>query len=493
MWFVKHYLSEQRQFRKPRFYALGLVAVLAVVLPSITTFAALITTDRYIVRDGEVIAEDQYVSSTAANVEGTIDGDLTIFSGSLTITGEVTGSVIVFSVGSVTVAEGAVIGGSLQGTAGSLRVSGTVGSDVFVGAASIVIDPTGEIGRDVMGFGGALTIRGDVARDVRGRTMRTEISGDVGGDVDIATQGLDVTESARIEGDVLYRSPSDADIDEGAQISGGITRLPTRGNFIYGVILSLATVVSFLGFLVAGIVALWLFRTSSSRAIGSILRKPIRSFLVGLVTVIVFPALVLVLAMTLVGLPLAIVGVLIAGIAFIIGPVPAVTALGNRVLVNRGGLFGAFVVGAVLWRLGIWLIPVVGGFVYLIALVWGIGAWVMGFAAARRADETPPALLPASMIVKDEIPEGWVAPLAPQPTPKPAPEPERVAIPDVDHDTDVTSREDTPAADIDADDVGRVDSKPPAEPSDSTAPPTGESSSNDDAPPDADNWGLPRR
>ncbi len=39
-----------------------------------------------------------------------------------------------------------------------------------------------------------------------------------------------------------------------------------------------------------------------------------------------------------------------------VGAVPAVTALGNLVLVRRGGLFGAFLVGAVLWRLGIWLL-----------------------------------------------------------------------------------------------------------------------------------------
>ena len=42
MWFVKHYLSNRRSTPKPRFYALGLVAVLAVMLPTMTTFAALI-------------------------------------------------------------------------------------------------------------------------------------------------------------------------------------------------------------------------------------------------------------------------------------------------------------------------------------------------------------------------------------------------------------------------------------------------------------------
>ncbi len=413
MWFVKHSPSDRQALSKTRYFAVGAVAVLAVLLPSLTSFAALVTTDRYIVREDDTVTEDQYVAATSGQIEGVVEGDVIIFSGSLTITGEVTGSVTVFSVGNVTLAEGGRIGGSLKGTAGSLRVAGTVDSDVFVAAASVLIDPTGVVGRDVMAFGGALTVDGDVGRDVRGRMLRTTIAGSVDGDVDIATQGLNIESGALVGGDVLYRSPSGADIDPSAQITGTVTRLPTRGNFIYGVILSLATIISFLGFLVAGFVALWLLRGSGSRAVGSILAKPIRSFLVGLVTVIVFPAAVVILAMTLVGLPLAAIGVLIGGIAFIIGPVPAVTALGNRILWNRGGLFGAFVIGAVLWRVGIWLIPVVGGFLYLVGVVWGVGAWVMGLAAARVGDPTPAALLPPSLIVQDEIPPDWEPPLAP--------------------------------------------------------------------------------
>lgn len=479
MWFVKHYPYRRRFSRKPRFYALGVVGILAVLVPAVSTFGALVTTDRYIVREGDTVTEDQYVTATSGQVEGVIDGDLTIFSGSLTITGEVKGSVTVFSVGSVKIAEGARIGGSLRGTSGSLQVAGTVSDDVFLGAVSLVIDPSGEVGRDIMAFGGALTVRGEVVRDVRGRTMRTVISGDIGGDVDIATQGLDVTGEASIGGDILYRSPGEADIDGNAQIEGTVTRLPTRGNFLYGVILSLATVVTFLGFLVAGIVSLWLLRTSSSRAVGIILRRPIRSFLIGLATVIAFPAAILILAMTLVGLPLAAIGVLIGGVAFIIGPVPAVTALGNRILVNRGGLFGAFIVGAVLWRLGIWLIPVVGGFLYLIGFVWGIGAWVMGLAAARRGDPTPAALLPASMIVQEEIPPDWEPPLAPQ---------RASELPESDSELELELR---PAS--------QQEPQEPQEELSEKAPPedrpsTGDQEdgdSDDDSPGETDSWGLP--
>jgi hypothetical protein len=93
--------------------------------------------------------------------------------------------------------------------------------------------------------------------------------------------------------------------------------------------------------------------------------------------------------------------------------VPAVTAFGNRILVRRGGLFGAFLVGAVLWRLGIWLIPYVGVVIYVLGMVWGIGGWVLGAMATRRSDPIPAALLPASIAARGDTTPEWEPPLAP--------------------------------------------------------------------------------
>jgi cytoskeletal protein CcmA (bactofilin family) len=386
--------------------------MLAVGLPSLVTFGALVTTDRYIVAEGAVISEDQYVTAMSGVVEGTIDGNLTIFAGDLTITGTVTGSVTVFSAGSVTLADGGSIGGSLNGSSFDLTVAGTVGSDVFYSAGSVVISETGTVQRDAITFAGTSRVHGSVARDVRGRSIRTTVDGDVDGDLDVAVQSLSVGPTAVIGGDILYRSAADADISPGATIDGTITKLPAQGNFLYGLILSVANVVGFLGFVVAGLVVFWLLRGTSARAVGVILTRPFASLGAGIVAVIALPLLIGLLAITLVGIPVAVVLLAIGVAAFIIGPVPAVTALGNRILVRRGGLFGALIVGAVVWRLGIWLIPYVGVVMYVLGLVWGIGGWVMGALAARRADPVPAALIPAAVLAADDD-LTWEPPLAP--------------------------------------------------------------------------------
>lgn len=421
MWFVTHSRSDIHQPATTKVAALAVVAVLVVLVQGVAGFGALVTTDRYIVTEDERIAEDQYVTSTSAIIEGTIDGDLTIFSGSVTIVGEVTGNVTAFSSATLRIEPSGSIGGSVQGAGLNLTIEGDVGGDVFFTAGTVIVTDTGSVARDVMAFGGTTRVEGSVGRDVRGRSFRTTISGTVGGDVDIATSSLGIDGQADIGGDVLYRSSSDASIEPGATIVGTVTKLPAQSNFLYGIILSLANVVGFLGFLVAGLVALWLARGVGSRAVGAMLTRPVRSLLAGIAFVILLPLSIGLLAVTLVGIPLAIVAIALGVVAFIIGPVPAVAALGNRVLINRGGLFGAFLVGAVLWRLGIWLIPVVGGVIYVVGLVWGLGAWVLGAFAARRGDPTPPMLIPASLIANEAVPT-WEPPRAPGTTVHPEPD-----------------------------------------------------------------------
>lgn len=376
-------------------------------------FGSLVTADFFVVSEDDPIVEDVYVTSRTAIVDGTIEGDLTIFTGNLTINGEVTGNVQVFSSGTVRINEGGRIGGSLRGAALNITVSGEVASDVFASAASVVVEEEGTVGRDVMAFGGVLRVEGDVGRDIRGRTARSVIDGSVGGDIDVASQKLELGSGAVVSGDVLYRSPVEASVGPGAQVSGTVTRLPAQSNFVYSVILTLANLVGFLGFLLAGLVALVLLRGSGSRATGAVLTKPIRSLIYGLIAVVVVPVSTVILAATLVGIPLAVLAALIIVASFVVGPVPAIAALGNRVLGRRGGLLGAFVVGAVLWRFGIWAIPVFGGVLYIVALVWGIGAWIVGFIDTRRDVDIPLALLPASMTAPAGVPDDWTPPFAP--------------------------------------------------------------------------------
>jgi hypothetical protein len=215
-----------------------------------------------------------------------------------------------------------------------------------------------------------------------------------------------------VAGDVLYRSSRDATISGGARVDGTLARLPVRFPFVVDLALRLSGVLSLFAFLVAGIALFWLFRRTAPAAVAAVATRPGRSFLVGLGVVVLGPVAAVALSFTLVGLPLALLVLVMLALAVFIGPVPAVTALGDRLLRGRGGLMGWFVTGALVWRGALWLLPLVGLLVYALALVWGIGAWATAAWEARRATAPAPLVPPAAGEPAGD--DGWEAPLPPE-------------------------------------------------------------------------------
>ena len=408
-------------FNRPnRYVAIAVVAVV-IALPAMVApvLASVITAEFFIVKEGDSITEDVYVASTSGSIEGLIDGDLTILTGDLTISGTVTGSVMAMTAGTVRVAPGGVIEGSLRTVSPSVEIEGTVAGDTLVTGASYTIEQGGSVGRDVIYFGAAYAMLGSVGRDIRGRMLTAGIDGAVGRDVDIAVELLTIGAEAVVGGDVLYRSTNDASISESAEVAGEIVVLPAQSNFFYGVLLTLANIVTFLGFVIGGIFAFWLFRSTGEAAVLAIEQSPIKSLLLGLALVLLGPVVVVLLAATLAGLPLAAVALFAMVLGLMFGPVPSVTVFGDLLLRRRAGLFGAFVLGAVLWRAAIWGLSLLGigaagALLFLVAHVWGVGGWALGGWRLRAARGRELEALPEGMLVEpDDLPEGWEYPLAP--------------------------------------------------------------------------------
>ena len=118
------------------------------------------------------------------------------------------------------------------------------------------------------------------------------------------------------------------------------------------------------------------------------------------------PLLTVPLALTLVGIPLAALLIVVWLLMLFLGPIPAVTAVGEKVMRGRGGIYGGFVIGALVWRLGIFFIPIIGFLLYFAALIWGVGGWVQGAWEARQDDEPVPEL-------PVKVDESWEGPLPP--------------------------------------------------------------------------------
>ncbi len=364
--------------RRTFLIAAALAAVL-LVGPLVGAAADVINTGQFLIPEGAVQAEDAYVTSSSAVVEGTVDGDLVIATGSLLVTGTVTGDVIAAVRGRITI--DGVVEGSLRGLARTVSVTGTVGDDVAVVAGQL--DVPGSVGRDVIGLGGTARLRGTVGRDVKGRYVEVAVVGDVGRDVDVTVRDVGLEATAVVGGDVVYQASRDANVDPGASITGQVIKLPTDAPFYVGLVLDIALILGFLGYLAGGLVVLWLARRSGAHAVATALSRPGLALGVGSVMVVGLPLVLAVLVSTLVGIPLGVVLLLVIVIGVLFGSVPPVAALGVRVLGGRGGVYGGFLAGALAWWVVANLAPVAGAVLFVILQVWGAGSWVVGAKRAR--------------------------------------------------------------------------------------------------------------
>ena len=371
----------------------GVVVAGAIIAPLPVFPFDVIDTSILILEQGTTRDEDVFVAAGSGRVDGTIEGDLVIATGDLSIDGLVTGDLLVASHGKVRITGS--IEGSVRGVVQSVDVDGSIGDDLAVVAVSTNV--LGSVGRDLLAVGRVVRVRGEVGRDVRGRMWRLLVDGDVGRDVDVSVRTLDVRGGAAVGGDLVYRADRGAEVPAGATVGGVTTRLSSRGSFLVRGYLAVANALGFVLFLLAGLLAIWVFRASASRAAGVVVIRPVRTLLVGLVAGVAAPVVVVLLFVA-VGSVLAtmaaaaLVGTLVVAVlAF--GPVPALTAFGDRVTRGRAGLFGGFLIGSVIWRLVAWWVPLLGAVIGVAAYVWGVGGWLAaGWDDRRHAIEAAPLM-----------------------------------------------------------------------------------------------------
>ncbi|MDP8977247.1 MAG: hypothetical protein M3N17_01430 [Actinomycetota bacterium] len=131
-----------------------------------------------VVRAGEVVTHDLYVSGGQVLVEGDVDGDLLAAGGTVTVEGAVTGDLM--AAGGTVMLSGDVAG-DVRTAGGSVTVDGPVAEDLLVAGGDVVLAAPGRVGEDLIFAAGAMRRDGDVSGNVLGSTGDYESRGSVGG------------------------------------------------------------------------------------------------------------------------------------------------------------------------------------------------------------------------------------------------------------------------------------------------------------------------
>jgi hypothetical protein len=239
---------------------------------------------------------------------------------------------------------------------------------------------------------GPARVEGTVRESLVALNGDTEVSGTVEGDVIVLNGDLVIRSGAEVGGDLVTQSTPQ--VEEGATVRGDRTNIATRFDFDFEDVGFGGRIAWWIGYsistLVLGLLLLAfaprLFpavREAANTKLGSSIGWGVGLFFL-------LPIGAIVLLVTVVGIPLGVSVLLALALLYTTGYVVATMATGSLLLRSTQSRFVAFLAGWGVLRL-VALIPFVGGWLWFLGSVWGLGLLAV---AIRRSPSDEPGPVP---------------------------------------------------------------------------------------------------
>lgn len=316
---------------------------------------------------GVAAAESRTGGTVVVGPDETVGEDLEAVAGSVVIRGTVDGDVSAFA-GDVRVAPGGTVTGNVTAAAGTVVIDGTVNGNVAVGGGSVLVTDRGRIDGSLQAGAGSIDVNGTVGGDAQlgAETVRLGPGAAIGGDLTYDGE-LVRAEEATIDGTVTR--------DAGLDVVTPISEAPVGLLSVYGLLVNL----------LIGAVLLYAFPRFSAGVADRVADDPARTGGAGLLALVAIPVAIALLFVTVVGIPLALAGLVLFGLLVWIATIYGRYAIGEWVLsaTDWEGRWLALLVGVVGVAV-LTFVPFVGWVVELIVFLLGFGALVVGLWRGYR-------------------------------------------------------------------------------------------------------------
>ena len=344
--------------------------------------------DTIIIASGDQVNDDLYIAASRIVINGTVNGDVVCAGETIEINGVINGNVI--AVGSTIRIDGEVTD-SVRVAGSTVDIGGKVGRDIFIAGNDINLANAGSIGRDLFFASSNINVDIPVDRNVNGYAERAALNSLISGNVDIGATNLTISSTADIKGNLTYVSNNEAVVNSGSQIEGITTHnLPKTKSSVSPNLSIWLKIIAFLTTLVTGVLIILIAPKRASAVAESIKRKPLATLGWGALTLFVTPIAALITFITVIGIPVGLIGLLLYGLALYLSQIAVGLFIGNIIIgrfakvSSRGVLVGAFSLGFAILTL-IKLIPYVGFLIWLATALFGIGAIVL----SQKGDRLP--------------------------------------------------------------------------------------------------------
>lgn len=253
----------------------------------------------------ETVAGDYFFQGSRLEIAGEIKGDLIVFAEEVIVTGKINGSILGIVTQKLTV--DGLVRRSIRVLAGEVFLGGSVAGS-FTGAANLCAMEAGSKIRGVWGTFVQLKMAGfvDGPVDVTGQFL--SVGGRIRGDVKVKGNAVEWLAPLTVTGKILdYTAHPKIPKGERMQVRGGYSlgRETDDGFGPIGRFLMLWVFVWFIVSLLMSLIFLRLFPVTALRITEPSKLNFRRSFVVGLLGLVGVPLLCVVMALTVVGIPIA--------------------------------------------------------------------------------------------------------------------------------------------------------------------------------------------
>ena len=285
---------------------------------------------------------------------------------------------------------------------GIVEISGIINKNLIAAGGRVYVDDNTQVTGDVILAGGRVSFEGAIGGDFIAAGGDVELAGSVGGNANIRSSAIDIASGTTIAGNLTYSSPDELDLGPDVTVTGTIIREAWRGGdgaffedlglgkiIAFAVTAMIATLAALFTF---AAVIMAIFSSHFDLADALMTGQPLQSLGLGVLLAIMLPTAVVILLVTIIGIPLGLFALAAFGVLFGLGIVIAAYWAGLRVrrLTKSGGeapeiwgRLGWMFVGLVLFAV-IGLIPFLGNLVQFLSIVTGLGAFVLAILGGTR-------------------------------------------------------------------------------------------------------------
>jgi hypothetical protein len=327
----------------------------------------------------ETVDDTLLATGNIVRMDGVINGDLLAFGSSVEVRGTVKGDLVCF-------AKRTIVSGTVEGNiydfSNSLDLDGQLGHSMYGLMQSLRLNSRGRVGQGMVVAAGDVSLEGEVRRSVNTYVGNADVSGTIGRELSMTGDNLTLASTARVGGNlsVSVRQLNNVHIADGATI-GGTRDIHMRAKesrfarprfyFYQAVWLAAAMLLGWLGLLLfPG------FCQGSTQAVGS----GWRSLGLGVALLAGVPVVIILTAITLVGLPASFMMLALYLAAIYLAKIWVGAFLGRILLQSSGANKSNWLLGLLVGLLIITMIrfvPYLGGLVHFVVICVGLGgfAW----------------------------------------------------------------------------------------------------------------------